>query len=301
MTIWRVTIVLVSMVVAGATIITLAPYAAPTPVLAAIGAGLIYIFSHVLRAARLAVLSMSMLGLSGRTAALMHFATAPVSLVLPFKLGEIVRLYELWKMSGTAVYAIIVLLIDRMYDSLFLVPVLVFLVMQGNASPLLVAFSLLAAVVPLTVVVIGPKLLTEVQRYVVASHTNPRTIDVLRQIDSARLLVIRAADVSRRRAPELCVISLLIWLCELAVCLILVNVFSSLATATDSALDLLGGRLVASWWTIGADTLVQPALAITTIAILLPWPLALALYLVRRRKEPRRDSTRAHTNRRVLA
>ncbi|CAN0605361.1 unnamed protein product, partial [Ectocarpus sp. 12 AP-2014] len=136
---------------------------------------------------------------------------------------------------------------------------------------------------------------------VVASHNNPRTLDALRQIDSARLLVIRAAEVSRRRAPELCVISLLIWLSELAVCLILVNIFSSIATATNGALDLLGGRLVASWWTIGADTLVQPALAVTTIAILLPWPLALVLYLGRRRKEPRRKAAQAHTSRRVIA
>jgi len=301
MTIGRLLIALFSVIVAVAAIMNLVHYAAPTPVLAAFGAGIIYIVSHILRAVRLAVLSMSMLGISGRTAALMHFATAPVSLMLPFKLGEIVRLYELWKMSGTAVYALIVLLIDRMYDSLFLVPVLVILVLQGNASPLLVAFSLLAAVVPLTVVVIGPKLLTEIQRYVVASHNNPRTLDVLRQIDSARLLVIRAAEVSRRRAPELCVISLLIWLCELAVCLILVNVFSSIATATDSALDILGSRLVASWWTIGADTLVQPALAITTVAILIPWPLALYFYLARRRKEPRRKSAQAQSNRRVIA
>ena len=257
----------------------------------------LYIFSHVLRAARLAVLSMNMLGISGRSAALMHFATSPLSLALPFKLGELVRLYELWRMSGTIVYAIIVLLIDRMYDSLFLVPFLVVFVLMGNEASILIVFTLLAAVVPLTVIVIGPKLLTEVQRYVVTSHNNPRTLDVLRQTDAARLHVIHAARVSRNRAPELCVISLLIWLSELLICVLLVNA----VTGGSDPLGLLGERLVASWWTVGAGTLAQSALAITLITVLLPWPLAVFLYLARRRNEPSRLNSQAHINRRLVA
>ena len=139
-------------------------------------AALIYLASHVLRALRFALLSMDMLGISGRTAALMHFATAPFALVLPFKSGELLRLHQLWQLGGTAIYAVIVLLIDRMYDSLFLIPILLILLMQSSAPPVLTLLTILAAFIPLVVVVIGPKLLSEVQRYVLVHHNNPRVL-----------------------------------------------------------------------------------------------------------------------------
>lgn len=263
-------------------IVLLLPLLGDLPVIAALLAGLIYLGSHVLRALRLSLLSMDMLGISGRTAALMHFVTAPLALILPFKTGELLRLHQLWRLSGTVIYALIVLLIDRMYDSLFLVPVLLVLLAQGGAPPALTLLTLLAATLPLMIVVVGPKLLTEIQRYVLVNHNNPRTLGVLRQIDALRILVARAADVARRRAPELSLLSFLIWLSEFLVCLILVNAFAG------RALELLGARLVAPWWSLGADPVAGPALALATIVLLLPWPLMVFFYLGRRRSEPRR-------------
>lgn len=252
-------------------------------------AALIYLTSHVLRALRLALLSMDMLGISGRTAALMHFATALFALVFPFKAGELLRLHQLWQLGGTAIYAVIVLLIDRMYDSLFLIPVLLILLMQSSAPPVLTLFTLLAAFVPLVVVVIGPKLLSEVQRYVLVHHNNPRTLDLLPQIDTVRVLVVRAASVARRRAPELSLLSLLIWLSELLFCLILVNGSAGwLVASAGQAVELLGTRLVAPWWDLGAQTLAGQALGLSILALLVPWPFLAYLYVRRQKGEPRR-------------
>ncbi len=235
----------------------------------AISVGLLYLLGHALRAMRLAALSIDLLGTSGRTTAAMHFATAPIAMILPLKTGEFLRLYALSKMSGSVVYSIVVLLIDRMYDSLFLLPILVYLTLQGGAPPALAVLTLLAATIPLTVVFVGPKLLTEVQRYVVASQHNPVTLDTLRKIDAARKLVIRAARVSQRQAPQLCVISFLIWLCEILICVILVT---AAADIVASSLELLGIRLVTFGTGSTFGPLVGEALAITLFAQFLPWP-----------------------------
>lgn len=261
------------------------PLAGAVSTTAALSAGLLYILSHSLRAIRLAVLSVEMLGVSARTAATLHFATAPFSLVLPLKSGELIRFYALWKASGNAVNAIIVLLIDRMYDSIFLAPMLLLLMIEGGAPTQLVVFTLLAATVPLTVVVVGPKLLREVQRYVVVSHNNLLALDALRSIDATRRLVSSAARVSRRQASELAVTSLMIWLCELLACVILV---ASAVGTSDGTLEFLGTRLAMSWWSGDVDPLVTTAFAIMTITLLLPWPVTAALYFARWKDEPRR-------------
>ncbi len=256
--------------------------------LVAISAGVIYLLSHVFRAIRLAALTVDALNLSGRTTAAMHFATAPVALLLPFKLGEFLRFYALYKMGGRAAYAIVVLLLDRMFDSLFLVPILILLALQSDASLVLAVFTLLAASIPLAVVAIGPRLLTEVQRYVVASEGNPISLTALKRVDRARRLVIRAADVAWRQAPQMCVLSLLICLCELLFCMILVMNASALF---QSALDLLGSRLVGFWANDDIGDTVRVAIALTVMAQLLLWPGMALFFLDRLQREQRLADT----------
>lgn len=260
-------------------LIALLPLLSSLPLLSALLAGFLYVVSHLLRAFRLGILSMDMLGVSGRTAVLMHLSTVPISLALPLKLGELTRLYELWRLSGTFVYSAVVLLVDRMYDSLFLFPLLAFLLVQGNAAPALIALTSVAAFVPLAVIVVGPHMMTEVQRYVVIHHNGAATTARLRVIDLIRRIVTHAAGVAREQAPTLVVLSVLIWLLELMVCATLITAVTGTA---NGMFDLLGGRLTASWWTVDSDPLIQSVIALTLVATLLPWPIAIFYYLGRR-------------------
>lgn len=294
-----IAVFVVTALLAVVVIVLLRPLVDGVSLAAALIAGVLYLMSHILRAVRIAFISVDLFGVSGRTGALMHLATAPIALALPFKTGELLRLHELWKLGGTFLYAIVALLIDRMYDSIFLIPLAILLLLGGSAPPTFVFLTLLAAIVPLTMIVIGPRLLSDVQRYMVSNHANPRVLDILRQVDAMRVLVLRAANVAFKRAPELSVISLLIWLCELAFCLILIADFRvSMTSAAQDALDLLGTRLVSSWWTTSTDPLLQPAMAIAMIAVLVFWPVAATWYLARRNHEPRRASAALYAKRR---
>lgn len=265
------------------------PYLGNLPATAIVFAGLLYLISHSLRAFRLALVSIDILGISGRSTALMHFATAPVGLFLPFKLGELLRLHQLWRLSGTGTYAVVTLLIDRMYDSLFLVPFLLVLLTLGNAPTALILLTLLAATIPLVVVVLGPKLLTEAQRYVVVHHNNPRTLALLPRINALRIVVVRATAVARRRALEISLLSFLIWLTEFLVCFVLISAFNAeLQSMTVQAMNLLGERLVAPWWDLTPGSLEMQALVLSAMTLVLPWPLMFFLYLRRQKGEPRR-------------
>jgi len=272
-----------TLLVAGALVVVaavvLAPMVASIPVASALLAAVLYFFSHLLRAFRLAFLSVDLLGISGRTTVLMHFATAPISLALPFKLGELVRLHELWRLSGTLLYSIVALLVDRMYDALFLVPFLVILLMQGNAAPSVIVLTSVAAFIPLIAIVVGPRLLTEVQRYVVANHDGAGTLGALHVIDQMRRVTTHAAGVARQQAPTLAVLSAMIWMLEVLVCLI---VITAITGAFDGTFDLLGQRLAATWWTSGTDSLIPAIFALTLLTTLATWPFVIGLYIARR-------------------
>lgn len=56
----------------------------------------LYLLAHVLRALRLGIIAGPLLGASVRTTAALHFVCAPLVTVIPMKIGELVRLQQLW-------------------------------------------------------------------------------------------------------------------------------------------------------------------------------------------------------------
>lgn len=267
---------------------TLSVFAVAVPALAglpapvALSMALLYLCSHALRALRLALLSPEMLGISARTAAAVHFATAPFSLLFPLKLGELFRFLALWRMSRNAIHSFIVLLIDRMYDSLFLLPIVLILSFQSGAPAAFVLLTLFAAALPLVIVVLGPSILSELQRYIVANHNGRFVLEALGKIDALRRLVILASQVARRRTVEFSMISFLIWLCEISFCLLLIP-------GVSKALELLGARMVSSWWAGGQlDLMLTISLQVTTVSLLAIWPVFAAVLFMRWRLEPSR-------------
>ena len=75
----------------------------------------------------------------------------------------------------------------------------------------------------------------------------------------------------------------MIWLCELLVCVILVN---GAVNVLGGALELLGARLGTFWASGAGDPLVSAALTITLIAQLAVWPAMVLIFLERRKHEP---------------
>ena len=82
-------------------------------------AAALYLASHGLRAVRLAIMAARILKLSARSGALVHLVTAP-AVVIPFKLGEVVRLHQLWYLGRSLPGAVLVLVVERFFDAAML-------------------------------------------------------------------------------------------------------------------------------------------------------------------------------------
>ncbi|MEM9761931.1 MAG: lysylphosphatidylglycerol synthase domain-containing protein [Pseudomonadota bacterium] len=266
------------------------------------GVALLYLLSHALRAIRLTLLATPGLGISARSAALLHLATAPAGLLLPFKLGELVRLHELRALSGNGwLLAAMILLIDRMMDAVLLV---VLFVVAATIAPtavtpvfyLSVAF-LVIAVVTFTVV---PRALTQLQRYTIVFHNGDRAPRWLASVDKMRQLCVIGARRLVHQGGMLLLITLIIWSIELLAMAILLIGLPNAGEGTDpprpighGALTLLLSRTASEWQAIIGlhDAPLQRLAAVISLAaLMLVFPISLRLYLRERRLEPTRRS-----------
>jgi len=257
----------------------------------ALAAGAIYLAAHGLRAVRLAVLAGPLLGITARTAGLLHLVTAPLALLAPLKLGELFRLQQLAVTSGQLANSVLVLLLDRMFDALFLVPIMVALAVAhapGEIEPATLWLTATAAVLPLVAVVLGPGLLAALQDYVVIHHLDPRALRLLPVLDALRRVTEAGALTARRQGLQLALLSVLIWGAELAATWLLARF---VAGSTRDAGLLLTDRLVDLWGFLGGsgqDPALAASAAISLLALLLIWPIALLHYFRRVDFEPRR-------------
>ncbi|WP_157139765.1 lysylphosphatidylglycerol synthase domain-containing protein [Roseibium aggregatum] len=256
-------------------------------------AGGIYLASHCVRAVRLAIMASRLLGISGRSSALLHMVTSPGALVIPFKLGEILRLHQLWYLGKSFPGALIIILLERFFDGLMILALLG--IVYAYHGPLatgpmvLLAVTSVAVLAGLVVFVLGPGILRAVQHYVVLNHRNPNSLRHLGQLDGLRQITTRGADLFRVQGPVLLVMSMVIWGLEALAATVLA--LTSANFVGTSGIVLLAERVfegpVASFQ--GA---VGTWSSLCLLSLALVWPLAMWIYLPRVRNEPLRAQNR---------
>jgi len=196
-------------------------------------AGAIYLGSHCVRAVRLAVMASRLLGISGRSSGLLHLVTSPSTMIIPFKLGEIFRLHQLWYLGRSFPGALIIILLERFFDGLMILVLLgIVYAYHGplETGPLLLlAVTSLAVLAGLVVFVLGPGILRAIQHYVVLNHRNPKSLRHLGQLDGLRQITTRGADLFRAQGAVLLVLSLLIWGLEALAATVLVFTYAGFA------------------------------------------------------------------------
>ncbi|MEM1344455.1 MAG: hypothetical protein AAGI34_07715 [Pseudomonadota bacterium] len=257
----------------------------------------LYLAAHALRALRLAVLASVMLGISVRSAVLMHFVTAPAVLLVPFKLGELARLQQLWLTGKHFSGALVVLIIERALDAVMLMVLILWLLRAGDAAAastllLLIQGALLAGLV---LFLVGPRLIAGLQRYIVVNHMHPASLRVLPHIDVIRRNVAAGGGLLRVHGAVLVLSTVLIWTLEL----LAIRQFAEYAAdpALQSADALLLGRITEEWRLLFGQVL-DPALiassAVNILVLALIWLPAALVYLPRMRAEPRRRAATEH-------
>lgn len=248
---------------------------------AVLAAAVLYGLSHVLRAARLALLAAPALNMHVRTVLLLHFHTAPVSFIVPFKLGELYRWQQLAWLSRNPAGSLLILLLDRMLDAVVLLAVLAAVAAFGAPMPphaaLVSGLLALATVLGLFAVLVAPGCLEAMQAYILQNHSAPRARRALRVIDGTRLMFSSARERLRGNVVLLLFISAMIWALE-----------SGMIVVLAQQLEGSGAPISLLTRTLFPGVADGPMQGITSLyalvclgALLLVWPAATILYLMR--------------------
>lgn len=248
---------------------------------AVLAAAVLYGAAHVLRAARLALLAAPALNMRVRTVVLLHFHTAPVSFIVPFKLGELYRWQQLAWLSRNPGGSLLIVLLDRMLDALVLL--LALAVAAGfagrivpNAVPI-AGLLTLATMLGLFVVLVAPGCLHALQAYILQNHSAPRARRVLRLVDASRLAVGSARERLRGNFLLLLFLSAVIWVIESAMLVLLAQQAGGLGP-----LPKLFARTLFPQAAEGTTPEVVGLYMLACLLTLLPlWAAATVLYLSR--------------------
>lgn len=256
-------------------------------------AGILYFCAHLMRAFRLAVIAMPLLGASYRTTVLLHLFVAPWSLILPFKLDEIVRYCELASLGKSYPRAVIVLLIDRSMDGAILVALSMLLLASGRTSvagPVaFIGVGLLLAVIAIFVL---PVLLEQIQRHVFTNHYNDRALKILEFVSMARGALVVSREAIIGNVTFLVLATVGIWSLELSAVASLLVAIDPTSVSLLEVVETMFRRADGSWRVLLAGTEPRSDIALLTFAffcaLLLAWVWVPIPYLRRRLDEPRR-------------
>jgi len=205
----------------------------------------VYSLSHVLRVLRLALLLRDP-GLRLRRVLQVHVMTAGLSLVLPFKLGEAVRVREVGVVAGSLRTGLLAVWLERTLDAAVLaVLVAVSAVAFPSSLDLLTPFLvLMSAFVAVTLVLITvvPENIRALMLHLVRRPFGERSVTALRLLRATLSTLEQAPSLLRGRAMTLLVLSALIWAAEIAVVSLTVPAAgAALSELSTSLLALLSG------------------------------------------------------------
>ena len=257
---------------------------------AVIAAGFLYLCSHGLRCIRLAIIATPMIKLSARTTALIQLYTAPLVLVLPWKLGELLRIQQLASASDRPIETIVAVVVERSLDVVCLLVICLTLLSLGAVATeklaTLIAILVVLEVLFLTTVIFAQPLLGWIQRYIFLRHLRNGTIWVLTVIDKLRNATQLGKACLEQNVAPLLLISMMIWTLEI-MAMAALAVDASVFWATLQTIERLGSEW-AFLLTPSPSSGIHENAPVINLAILAGlWP-AIALVYLRRVQNPTR-------------
>ena len=136
----------------------------------------------------------------------------PVSVVLPFKLGEFFRMYCYGKQIGNILKGSVIVLLDRFMDTIALVTVffLLWIFYGGQITSFAYVLLIFLAFV-LLVYYIFPNAYLFWKRYILRAKATENKLSVLKMLDAMNLIYQELVSVSKGRGIILYCMSLLAW------------------------------------------------------------------------------------------
>lgn len=196
-----------------------APGDASAQILPLLAGVLVYLLGHCLRAARLALL-LGDTRISLRNLAAFHFWASATALLIPFKLGDVVRAATLSSLTGSLRSGVAFVWMERLFDATILIPLLV-IVTVGTPNVIPGMLGLLVGtatfvLLSIAILVLAPDNLRRIGTLVFLRYSSLNSVVILRVLKGAQIYLLRVTNQLTGRTLLLLTYTLFIWVFELA-------------------------------------------------------------------------------------
>ncbi|WP_213733609.1 lysylphosphatidylglycerol synthase domain-containing protein [Citrobacter europaeus] len=176
-----------------------------------------YIVAHFLRAIRLGVLLKAQ---KIRKLLSLHFYTAACSAVIPFKLGELIRINEVSRWENNYCKGILIVWIERIFDVVALSILALLIYLSGGVQVLAGMWGLLwimLAFVFFSIVMffVLPEQLSALNLHVIRSYRGRKAIKILHLLDIISSILEKVRPIVSEKILTLSILTIFIWIFEL--------------------------------------------------------------------------------------
>lgn len=173
------------------------------------------ILVHIVKASRL-YLALYGTGVEGINFIKTYCKVTPVSIILPFKVGEFFRMYCYGELIGSALKGIVIILFDRFMDTAALVSVIVFIwLLNGGKIDFLVYLLIVFLIFSLIIYFVFPSVYKFWTKYLLRTKASQQKLGALKTLQKINAIYCEIENVARGRGIILYIMSIIAWGCEI--------------------------------------------------------------------------------------
>ena len=173
------------------------------------------ILVHFLKAFRL-YLALYGSNISVSNYAKVYCKVTPVSIVLPFKLGELFRIYCYGHQINNMLKGVVTVILDRFMDTVALVTMILFVWLSAGGNMVPLVYILVVFLVAIVLMYFAfPGLYSYWKKYILRSRATPGKLKALRFLDNTYKVYEEIVSVSKGRGVILYILSLVAWAVEI--------------------------------------------------------------------------------------
>ena len=197
---------------------------------------------HFLKAFRL-YLALYGSGLSIYSYSKIYCKVTPISILFPFKLGELFRMYCYGYQTDNMLKGVVTVILDRFMDTIALVTMIIVVwIASGGVMMPLVYFLLVFLVAAVLLFITFPGAYNYWKKFLLRADGTPRKLKMLRYMENINRVYKEIVGVSKGRGIILYVISLLAWSAEIG-CVALLNRMNDHSNLSDKMSEYLTSAL----------------------------------------------------------
>lgn len=148
---------------------------------------------------------------------------APISVIFPFKLGELYKIYSFGRLISNWPKSLVIILLDRFFDTLALVcTILFFQVGSKESFSLLVLMLFLFLFITAFVFISFPKIYYFWSNYLLHLNATPNRLKILRFLKKLNKIYCEIENVVKGRGMILLILSFAAWILEIGLLLLII-------------------------------------------------------------------------------